>query len=48
MGMSDTQFKAFLRFLLTDLKEAEAKGSDEERIEKIKEIIENIQKSIED
>jgi len=47
MGMSDSQFKAFLRFLLDDLIELE-KMDDEQRKEKLRKIVENIQRSLED
>ena len=48
MGQTDSQFKAFLRFALTALKELEAETDEKKKAEKLKTIIENFQKSIED
>ena len=48
MGMTDSQFKAFVRFLidaLTDVKEEEA---GEERERKLDRILENLRSSLED
>lgn len=48
MGQTDSQFKAFLRFLYLALKDA-VKETDREKLnEKMKEILENIQKTLED
>jgi hypothetical protein len=44
MGMTDKQFNAFLRLLIEDLKEVEK----ETESEKVKKIIENLQKTLED
>lgn len=48
MGMTDSQFKAFIRFVLDDLKELEQEKDEEKRAEKLKKIIENMQSSLED
>lgn len=48
MGQTDSQFKAFLRFLYLALKDA-VKETDREKLnKKMKEILENIQKTLED
>lgn len=47
MGMTDSQFKAFVKFLIDALKDArEEKG--EMRDQKLDKIIENLQSSLED
>lgn len=48
MGQTDSQFKAFLRFLLRALKDATEETDCEKRDERMKEIIEDIQKTLED
>ena len=48
MGMTDKQFDGYLRFLLRDLKDALRIEDPNNKNEKIKEIIEDIQKTIED
>ena len=47
-GMNDKQFNLFLRMLLQSLKEAEKEVEKENKIDKLKEVIEDIQKIIED
>lgn len=47
VGMTDSQFKAFVRFLIDALKDArEATGENKEK--KLDKIIENLQSSLED
>lgn len=47
MGMTDSQFKAFVRFLIDALKDArEETGENKEK--KLDKIIENLQSSLED
>ena len=48
MGQTDTQFKAFLRLLVDDLEDAVSEPIDEKKIEKLKRLIDNIHKSMED
>ena len=48
MGMTDSQFKAFIRLLLDDLMEIQAEKNPEKRDEKTKKLIENLQKTLED
>lgn len=47
-GMNDKQFNLFLRILLQSLKEAEKEVEKENKIDKLKVVIEDIQKIIED
>lgn len=47
MGMTDSQFKAFVRFLIDALKDAkEEEGAEKDR--KLDKILENLQSSLED
>lgn len=48
MGMTDSQFKAFLRFVLDDLQEARAEENVEKRNLKLDKIIDTMQKALED
>jgi hypothetical protein len=48
MGMTDKQFNGFVRFLLDDLKEIEEEKDEIKKAEKIKKVIENLQKTLED
>ena len=48
MGQTDSQFKAFLRFVLDALKDAETELDEKKRTEKMKKILDNLQKSLED
>ena len=48
MGMTDSQFKTFIRFVLDALMDAQAEKNSEKRDEKIKKVIENLQKALED
>lgn len=45
---TDSQFKAFLRFVLDALKDAETEQDEKKRTEKMKKILDNLQKSLED
>lgn len=47
-GMNGKQFNLFLRMLLQSLKEAEKEVEKENKIDKLKVVIEDIQKIIED
>ncbi len=47
MGMTDSQFKAFVRFLIDALEEAK-KEEGEKKDKKIDKILENLQSSLED
>lgn len=48
MGQTDSQFKAFIRFVLDALREVAAEKDDTKRNEKMDKIIENLQKTLED
>ena len=48
MGQTDSQFKAFLRFVLDAIKEAENEPDAKKKAEKMAKIIDNLQKSLED
>lgn len=48
MGMTDKQFNGFVRFVLDDLKEIEEEKDEAKRNEKLKKIINNLQKTLED
>ena len=48
MGMTDKQFNGFLRQLIKNLKTANENNNEEEKTKEIKEIIEDLQKTIED
>lgn len=48
MGMTDKQFDSFIRFLLMSLKDAQRESDEVKKAEKISEVIENLQKSLED
>lgn len=48
MGQTDSQFKAFIRFVLDALKEVVEEKDEEKRNKKIAKIIENLQKTLED
>ena len=48
MGMADKQFNGFLRQLIKNLKTANENKNEEEKTKEIKEIIEDLQKTIED
>nr|DAM61541.1 MAG TPA: hypothetical protein [Caudoviricetes sp.] len=48
MGMTDKQFNGFLRQLIKNLKNAVENDDEEEKTKEIEEIIEDLQKTIED
>ena len=48
MGMTDSQFKGFIRFVLDDLVEIQGENTPEKRDEKLKKVIGNLQKVLED
>lgn len=48
MGQTDSQFKAFIRFVIDALKEVYDEKDEEKRNEKMKKILENLQKTLED
>lgn len=48
MGMTDSQFKAFIRLVLDDLMEIQAEKDPEKRDKKTKKVIEILQKALED
>lgn len=48
MGMTDKQFQSWVRFLLGDLKDIERESDPEKKAEKLAEIMENLQKTLED
>ena len=48
MGQTDSQFKAFIRFVLDALKEIEAETDEEKRAAKMSRVLDNLQKTLED
>mgnify|MGYP003374242371 CR=1 FL=1 len=48
MGQTDSQFKAFLRFVLDALRDAQSEPDEQKRNAKLKRILENLQQSLED
>ena len=48
MGMTDSQFKGFIRFVLDDLLEIQKEADTEKRNAKLQKVIENLQKVLED
>ena len=48
MSQTDSQFKAFIRFVLDALKEAAEEKDEEKRKAKMTKILENLQKTLED
>ena len=48
MGMTDSQFKGFIRFVLDDLLEIQKETDTEKRTNKLQKVIENLQKVLED
>ncbi|MCI8539024.1 MAG: hypothetical protein HFF18_10265 [Oscillospiraceae bacterium] len=48
MGMSDSQFKSFIRFLLLALKDMLSETDPEKKKAKMDEILNNLQKALED
>ena len=48
MGQTDSQFKAFIRFILDDIKELQTETDEAKKATKIEKIIDNLQKTLED
>ncbi len=48
MGQTDSQFKAFIRFILDDIKELQTETDEEKKAAKVEKIIDNLQKTLED
>lgn len=48
MGQTDSRFKAFIRFILDDIKELQTETDDAKRAAKVEKIIDNLQKTLED
>lgn len=48
MGQTDSQFKAFIRFILDDIKELQTETDEAKKAAKIDKIIDNLQKTLED
>lgn len=48
MGQTDSQFKAFIRFVVDALKDANEEKDEKKRDEKIARILDNLQKTLED
>ena len=48
MGQTDSQFKAFIRFVLDALNEGDKETDENKRKEKMKKILDNLQKTLED
>lgn len=47
MDQSDVQFKAFIRFILDDIKELQTETDEAKKAAKIEKIIDNLQKTLE-
>ncbi|MCD7887347.1 MAG: hypothetical protein LUG44_06990 [Clostridiales bacterium] len=48
MGQTDSQFKAFIRFVLDALREVNEETDTEKRDAKMAKILDNLQKTLED
>ena len=48
MGMTDSQFKAFIRFVLDSMQEVKKEKDPTAHEEKIDKVIDNLQKALED
>ena len=48
MGQTDSQFKAFIRFVLDALREVKQEKDTEKRDAKLEKILDNLQKTLED
>lgn len=48
MGQTDSQFKAFIRFILDDIKELQTETDEAKKAAKVERIIDNLQKTLED
>ncbi len=48
MGMTDKQFQSWVRFLLSDLREMDCESDPQKKASKLAEIMDNLQKTLED
>lgn len=48
MGQTDSQFKAFIRFMLDALKDIASEPDKEKRDAKMQKVMDNLQKTLED
>jgi hypothetical protein len=48
MGQTDSQFKAFIRFVLDALREIAAETDEQKRAAKMEKVLDNLQKTLED
>ena len=48
MGMTDSQFKAFIRFVLDSMQAVKEEKDPAAREEKLNKVIDNLQKALED
>ena len=48
MGQTDSQFKAFIRFVVDALREVKQEKDPEKRDAKLEKILDNLQKTLED
>lgn len=48
MGQTDSQFKAFIRFVLDALREIANEKDEARRREKMEKVLDNLQKTLED
>ena len=48
MGQTDSQFKAFIRLMLDDVKDVKREQDEKKKDEKLDKIIDNLQKTLED
>lgn len=48
IGMNDKQFQSWVRFLLGDLKDMDREDDPEKKAAKLAEIMDNLQKTLED
>lgn len=48
MGQTDSQFKAFVRFVLDALKDVDRETDEKKKAEKFERILDNLQKTLED
>ena len=48
MGQTDSQFKAFIRFVLDALREIAAETDEAKRAAKMEKVLDNLQKTLED
>lgn len=48
MGQTDSQFKAFIRFVLDALKDIEEEKDEAKKAQKMERVLDNLQKTLED